>query len=419
MREYVDRMNRLDNQYRVYMAYSKEEYAKGSCHTKEEIGYLQKAIMVQAEMAQLSDGEERKYHRDIQHQLSLQLENAIREVDPEYMKAVQNRSQEKAAAAKAAAPKSAKADSKGEDGISDETVQYWFKESPKHSFDDVAGMDHLKETLKSCAADASLEKIRSYFKMPELHSFLFYGPPGCGKTYIIEAFAHELMQDDYKYMSLDCSDILSRYVGSAEKIIRRVFDEAEQNAPCILFLDEIDGVCKNRNMKDLPVWASNMTTAFLTAYNRLSSSGKKVILISATNYPTQVDAAMIDRVELINVPYPDLEARSFTFRREFKDIIGQDPDFDYVEMADRTEGYNQRDIKRLCAKIKNLLIKDVLEKYESEDQALEALQNKTYCLTEEIFAQAQADYSPSPKDAIDRELAEFAAIRAREQEKNG
>ncbi|MDO4614373.1 MAG: hypothetical protein Q4B15_01970, partial [Lachnospiraceae bacterium] len=89
------------------------------------------------------------------------------------------------------------------------------------------------------------------------------------------------------------------------------------------------------------------------------------------------------------------------------------------EMADRTEGYNQRDIKRLCAKIKNLLIKDVLEKYESEDQALEALQNKTYCLTEEIFAQAQADYSPSPKDAIDRELAEFAAIRAREQEKNG
>ena len=60
--------------------------------------------------------------------------------------------------------------------------------------------------------------------MKQLHSYFFIGPPGCGKTYIIEAFAHELMDQNYKYLSLVGSDILSRFVGEAEKIITRLFE---------------------------------------------------------------------------------------------------------------------------------------------------------------------------------------------------
>ena len=105
--------------------------------------------------------------------------------------------------------------------------------------------------------------------MKNLHSYFFVGPPGCGKTFIIKAFAKELAEKDYKYIALEGSDILSRYVGDAEKIVTRVFEEAEKQDKCIVFIDEVDGVCKNRSKSNLPEYAASLTTAFLTGYNRI------------------------------------------------------------------------------------------------------------------------------------------------------
>ena len=206
--------------------------------------------------------------------------------------------------------------------------------------------------------------------MKNLHSYFFIGPPGCGKTYIIEAFAHELMDKNYKFLSLVGSDILSRYVGEAEKIVTRLFAEAEKNAPCIVFIDEVDGVCKNRSLPNLPEYAASITTAFLTGYNRINSSDKSIIFIGATNYPNQVDNAMLDRVELIRVPYPDQEARCFAFKKQFKDIIMLEDGFSFDDMAASTEKYNYRDIERLSATIKNMIYKETVEKYKNEKEAI-------------------------------------------------
>ena len=232
-------------------------------------------------------------------------------------------------------------------------------------------MEELKGKLRQCVVDTRVGKLKDYLGIPKLHSFFFIGPPGCGKTFIVEAFAHELMEQDYKYLSLAGSDILSRYVGDAEKIVSRMFQEAEDQAPCILFVDEIDGVCKNRSLPNLPEHSATLTTAFLEGVNQITDSEKTIIFIGATNYPGRVDNAMMDRVELIRVPLPDKEARAHAFKRHFEKEVKRPEDeggdkaekkpkefeqtvqfaegFGFDDMAEDTNMYNYRDIDRLFA----------------------------------------------------------------------
>ena len=418
-RDYIETMQRKENLFRAYVQKADDAYEEAGGHCAEEGRYLQEAGKLQNEMAQISSGEERDYHLRRQKEIEQRLNEVIKVVNPELYLRMTTKTVPKNTAANAKPSGTGSAPASDEDNtISLQTVEGWFKESPKHSFQDVAGMNELKEQLQACIHDTRLTGIRSYMKMRQLHSFLFIGPPGCGKTYIIEAFAHELMEKDYKYLSVDGSDILSRYVGDAEKIIARLFEEAENNAPCIVFIDEIDGVCKNRSIRDLPIWASNMTTAFLTAYNRINSSDKPIIFLGATNYPTQVDTAMMDRVQVIRVPFPDAEARAHAFRLQFEKVF-QLPPRVYDDMAARTETYNYRDIDRLCDKIKNLALKDVLDIYGSEEAAIEAMKSGDYVINERMLENALADYTPSPKEAIVRELDAFEEAQRQYQEQMG
>ncbi len=415
--DYIEKMQRKENLFRAYMQKADDAYANAGKHCAEEGKNLQEAVKLQYEMAEISEGEERNFHLRRQKEVEQRLREVIKEVSPDTYMRISGKSSQKVPVG--AARNDRPAEGGSSDGVSDEAVNSWYRESPSHSFADVAGMADLKAQLQECIHDTKLIRIREYMKMRQLHSFLFIGPPGCGKTYIIEAFAHELMEKDYKYMSVDASDILSRYVGDAEKIIARLFEEAEKCAPCILFLDEIDGVCKNRSMRDLPVWASNMTTAFLTAYNRIQSSDKPVILLGATNYPTQVDSAMMDRVQVIRVPFPDEEARTHAFRLKFEKMIRLGEDFSFADMAAVTDTYNYRDIDRLCARIKNLMLRDVLEKYHTESAAIEAMQNGSFVLSREMFRTALEGYTPSPKEAIIRELNAFEEAQKKQQEQMG
>ncbi|MBQ9155528.1 MAG: ATP-binding protein [Eubacterium sp.] len=415
--DYISMMQRKENQCRAWLAKADEEYLREGCHTKDEGRYLQEATKLQYEMAQLSDGEERRFHQRRVKDLSLRLEEVLKEVSPEtYLRVLQSRNRAGSKVSDSAdtlydgpdTDEDSKGKAEGDDEL-DPAVSSWFKPMPSHSFADVAGMNDLQETLRECIEDAHRGGIRAYLKMSQLHSYFFIGPPGCGKTYIIEAFAHELMEKNYTYLSLDGSDILSRYVGDAEKIIAKLFEQAEKNAPCIVFIDEIDGVCKNRSLPDLPVWASSMTTAFLTAYNRIHSSDKNIIFIGATNYPNQVDNAMLDRVRLIRVPFPDKAAREHAFRLAFEEIVPLGEDITFTYMSERCAGYNYRDIDRLNEIVKEMILKDLLNEYHEEQAAIKALKDHDYHLTKKVFDAAQADYTPSPKDAIIRELDEWEA----------
>lgn len=422
-RDYIDNMQRMENECQVYLQKADIEFEQAGAHTKEEGRYLQEAAKVLTEMAQVSDGAMKTHYQRRCKEVTARIEAVLREVSPDVYQRIMIERNRKASSNRgdmgnttAPVKTGVKKDSKA---IDEQTVLSWFKDSPRHSFESVSGMSELKSRLRACIADTKLSGLRKYLNMSQVHSFFFIGPPGCGKTYIIESLAHELMEKEYKYISLDGSNILSRYVGDAEKIITRLFEEAENNAPCIVFIDEIDGVCRNRSLPDLPVWASSMTTAFLTSYNRINSSDKEVIFIGATNYPNRVDDAMLDRVQLIRVTLPDSEALEYAYRKKFDDLFCLEEGFTYKDMVRTSVDYNYRDIDHLCEKVKELVLNDVIDIYPDENEAIEALKNGEYVLTRELFAVAQSAYTPSPKDAIKKELDDWEARYNRKVEEKG
>ena len=311
-----------------------------------------------------------------------------------------------------------------QDDLAQEMVDGWFKERPKHGFDAVAGMNELKEKLRTCIQDVAASSVNQYLGMDVVHSFFLYGPPGCGKTFITKAFVHELMGDQftyegqpYKYMFLSGGDVHQALVGKSEKVVERAFQEAMNHAPCILFMDEIDSVCRNRSQAYLPTHAMNTTTAFLNGYNSLMDSPKPVIFIGATNYPNMVDGAMLDRVELIKVPLPDLEVRTFTFEKALGGILKNEDGFTYADMAEETDNFSQRDCNRLLGMLKRA-VKDELKPLYGEDAEamVEAMKSGSYRFTRELFMNVLKQYRPSRKEDILRDLDKWDADQARNDE---
>ena len=399
---YMLKINQYQNQYYRYMAEAERVFRENhDQYSKDQCICLQRAAECQSEMANISIGAEKEHHQQELQRLNFQIKEIVKILNPSYG--------EKEKSSQANDQKNEKTSEPQKISPEKQGAEKWIKEAPRHSFADVSGMENLKKQLEGCIGDIQWDGLKQYLGMEELHSYFFIGPPGCGKTYIIEAFAHELMTKSYKYLSITGSDILSKYVGEAEKIVTSVFETAEKCAPSLLFIDEIDGVCKNRSLPNLPEYASSLTTAFLTAYNRINSSPKRseIIFIGATNYPNRVDNAMLDRVELIRVPLPDVEAREKALERKLKKVVALEDGFSFAAMAEKTEGYNYRDLDRLILRIKDLVVEKVRTMYKSQEQAIEALKAGQFKVGSEIFAQAQKECLPTPKADILRELDEW------------
>lgn len=210
-----------------------------------------------------------------------------------------------------------------------------------NGFADVAGMTELKEQLQSDVIDLlqNPEQAKSLgLSIP--NGLLFYGPPGCGKTFFAEKFAEET---GFNYQYVRGSDVASPYIDGGKGKIADIFNEARQNAPTILFLDEVDSLIRDRSAH------SNATTAgavneFLTQLNNCGEDG--VLVIAATNKPSDIDEAALraGRLELkYYIPQPDRETRKRMFEIS---ISKRNYDFgiDYDRLAERTENYVSADI---------------------------------------------------------------------------
>ena len=400
LRNLQEKENRCRNYRRqadtVYLQ-NNREYSEDQCIL------LQRAADLDSEMAGMTIGAESDHHVREKNRLDyeiMRIRSALEKKNGGTVSVNNDAGKDKKTVAKAAQT----TEKSKEEQELDRAVRTWYKEKPRHSFDDVAGMEEMKKKLQDCIADAHAGDLREYLKIPKLNSYFFVGPPGCGKTYIIEAFAHELMDQDYKFISILGSDIISKYVGAAEKSVTRLFEEAANNAPCIVFVDEIDSLCKNRSLPNLPEYAANITTSFLTGYNRIHSEDSKVIFIAATNYPNRVDAAMLDRAEIIRLPLPDKEARKAAFVRYFDGIVTMKKGLSYDLMAEKTWRFNYRDIERLTSALKLALFRDVMELFGDQDMAIDALKNGKYQLSREKFETVLNAFKPSPKEMIINDL---------------
>lgn len=215
------------------------------------------------------------------------------------------------------------------------------KSKPKgNGFADVAGMAELKDRLKKEVIDLfrNPEKYRRLrVKIP--NGILLYGPPGCGKTFIAEKFAEEI---GCNYMYVHCSDVASPYIHGGQEKIAAMFEQAKNNAPTVLFLDELDAMIADRS-KHTNVSEYGEVNEFLTQLNNCADN--QIIVIGATNNPKAIDPAALRSGRLdvkVYVPAPDKDARTQLFKLYLKDIA--DKDIDYDVLAQKTDGYVSKDV---------------------------------------------------------------------------
>ncbi|HEX4017850.1 MAG TPA: ATP-binding protein, partial [Frankiaceae bacterium] len=179
---------------------------------------------------------------------------------------------------------------------------------------DVAGMQQVKERLESAfLMPMRNPELRRLYGKSLRGGLLLYGPPGCGKTFIARAVAGEL---GARFYPVSLVDVLDMYIGESERKLRAIFDTARRNAPCVLFLDEVDAIGHKRT--DLRgSGLRSVVQALLSELDGAQDSNDGVFVLAATNHPWDVDSALrrpgrFDRMLLV-LP-PDEEARRAVLR---------------------------------------------------------------------------------------------------------
>jgi AAA+ superfamily predicted ATPase len=237
-----------------------------------------------------------------------------------------------------------------------------FLESPRTSFDDVGGMEDLKEEIRM--------KILYPLTKPELFQaygkkagggVLLYGPPGCGKTLVSRATAGEMKA---KFLSVGIHQILDMYMGNSEQQLHGVFEAARDHAPCIVFFDEIDALAASRT--DLRRSAGRtLVNQFLSEMDGADRTNEKVLVLGATNAPWHVDPAFLrpgrfDRV--IFVPPPDEDART-----AIVELLARGrpvADLDARQVAKKTQHFSGADLRQVFEQATEACLAAALKKGE-------------------------------------------------------
>ena len=221
------------------------------------------------------------------------------------------------------------------------SMQITFKRGSGNGFDKVTGRDELKEQLRKEVLFAlqNPEKAKIY-QLPAINGVLLYGPPGCGKSLVLESFAEEL---GFNYSMIKAAEFGNIYQEGVLDNLQRLFDAAEIKAPFVLCFDELEFLAPNPNAESDEV---GVTAQISTLFGMLNECSKKGILVVATtNRPDMIDQSIMrvgcfDRVFF--VPQPDFEARKDIFMDHLKDRPCEELDFD--ELAKMSDDFNAGDI---------------------------------------------------------------------------
>ena len=185
---------------------------------------------------------------------------------------------------------------------------------PNVSWDDVGGLDQLKEELREAVEwPIKYKEAFDYVNVETPKGILLYGPPGTGKTLIAKALAK---MTESNFISIKGPELLSKWVGESEKGVREIFRKARQAAPCIIFLDEVDALVPRRSSGGSGSHVTeNVVSQILTEIDGLEEL-HNVLIIGATNRLDIVDEALLrpgrfDRI--IEVPNPDAKGRQHIF----------------------------------------------------------------------------------------------------------
>lgn len=208
-------------------------------------------------------------------------------------------------------------------------------------FSAIAGMEELKKQLTEEVIEPlhNPEEYKRYgISIP--NGMLLYGPPGCGKTFFAKHFAEEV---GFNFIIVTPATLKSRYVNATQENIAKMFKEAEEKAPTIIFIDEMNELVPNRE-SDVHEMSRSAVNEMLAQMDRTGEKG--VFIIGATNYPHMIDPAILRAGRLDKKYYvgvPDKEARIALFKLY---LMKRPYDFgiDYEKLADLTVNYVSADI---------------------------------------------------------------------------
>jgi len=250
-----------------------------------------------------------------------------------------------------------------------------------------------------------LQRIREMIELPLKHPELFrhlgidppkgvilYGPPGTGKTLIAKAIANET---GAHFISINGPEIMSKFYGESEARLREVFQEAEQNAPSIIFIDELDAIAPKRSEVTGEV-ERRVVSQLLALMDGLKGRGQ-VIVIGATNRIEAIDPALrrpgrFDRE--IRIGVPDRNGRKEILQIHTRRMpIAEDVDLD--EIADITHGFTGADLAALCREAAMNALRRFLPKIDLEKEVIPAEILEQLKVTREDFANALRMIQPS------------------------
>jgi AAA+ superfamily predicted ATPase len=211
---------------------------------------------------------------------------------------------------------------------------------------DVGGMTEVKARLEAAFLTPMRNpELRVLYGKSMRGGLLLYGPPGCGKSFIARAVAGEL---GARFLSVSLADVLDMYIGQSERNLHEIFEIARRNAPCVVFLDEVDAIGQKRSQLRSSAMRGTVNQ-LLTELDSAGSVNEGVFVLAATNHPWDVDVALrrpgrFDRTLLV-LP-PDEPAREAILRYHLKDrpIAG----IDVARLARQTEGYSGADLAHVC-----------------------------------------------------------------------
>ena len=217
------------------------------------------------------------------------------------------------------------------------------KASGQKGFQCVSGMFELKALLtKDVIKPLKNPEKYKKFNVTIPNGILLFGPPGCGKTFIVEKLAEEV---GYNFQVVPPSRIGSKYIHETSDNIAKIFTDAKNCAPTILFFDEFEAlVPKRESLGSEGQFKTEEINEFLTHLNNASKMG--ILVVGATNQPDLIDSAVMraGRMDkIILVPPPDLEARKELFSSRLSKVP-HSSDMNFEKLAEKTEYYSSSDI---------------------------------------------------------------------------
>jgi len=260
------------------------------------------------------------------------------------------------------------------------------------SYEDIGG---LKEEVKKVR-----EMIEIPLKRPELFErlgiappkgVLMHGPPGTGKTLLAKAVASE---SDAHFILINGPEIMSKYVGGSEENLREFFEEAEENSPSIIFIDELDAIAPKREETQGEV-ERRTVAQLLTLMDGLKSRGQ-VVVIGATNRPDSLDPALrrpgrFDRE--IEIGVPDSEERKEVMEIHTRGMP-LDEDVDLNEIADTTHGFVGADLESLCKEAAMRVVRRIIPDIKGDEEIPQEVLKKII-VTKDDFKEALREIQPS------------------------